>query len=393
MASLGQALGQETPAARDEELFLESVERALAQLRSQGQASGELERATVRPEEVESGFLLLDGTGCLLTANDRASRLLELRREAAGQPLELAFAHHPQLVRELGPLCRSGQALPRGELELVRRDGSRFGIGYVVEPLRRPDGMLRGCLILIAPLEALDTRQREAHLLQTLGELGELAAGVAHELRNGLGTLSAQLELLERGRLADPELLEEARREVSQLLRVVTDFLDFARPGTALLKPIELQTFAERLARDPLFSPPGVEVNAARGLPRIRGDEVLLRRAVSNLLANAVAAHREAGKQDPVELELQLHGRHVLLSVRDRGAGLPPGDPERLFDPFRSLRPGGTGLGLALARRVAWLHGGQLVLVNHPEGGVEARLTLPVEGEGAQGNPEAFRPS
>ncbi len=382
LAGLRQALGSELPAASDEELLLASFERALGKLRAAEPGTGEVPipaRGDVRPEEVESGFLLLDREGHLLAANDRAHSLLELDQDPMGKPLEKAFAHHPQLLRELAPLCRNGQALPHGTVELARRDGSRLAVGLVVEPLRRPDGGLRGSLVLLAEVAALDTRQREAHLLHTLGELGELAAGVAHELRNGLGTLRGQLELLSRAGSADPTLLSEAQGELSQLLRVVTDFLAFARPGTTTLRPIELETLVQRFTRDPTLSPPGVVVRGAPNLRRVRGDEVLLCRALDNLLANAVAAQREAGRTEPVEIVLEPDGSAVALAIRDRGVGLPEVDPERLFDPFRSFRPGGTGLGLALARRVAWLHGGHLVLRNRPQGGVEARLTLPTD--------------
>lgn len=379
------ALGADSPEANDEELLLSTLDRALGSLQrapavAQPAEVDWTESAGVRAEEIQSGFLLLDGEGRVLLANERARELLGLERDPAGQPVAEALANHPALVQELETVLRSGRGLPRAELELARRDGSSVQLGLVVEPLRRASGEVRGTLVLLADLGHLLARQREARLLETLGELGELAAGVAHELRNGLATVSGQLELLSRTS-PEGELLSEARAEVAGLARVVSDFLALARPGRIELGPIDLEQLAARAARDPSLRPPGVEVRIEAPGARIRGDEVLLRRAVGNLLANAVAAQREAGLNRPVELLVGGVPGGVRLRVLDSGPGLPAVDPERLFDPFRSFRPGGSGLGLALARRVASLHGGKLELGNRPEGGVEARLTFPAEQE------------
>ena len=115
----------------------------------------------------------------------------------------------------------------------------------------------------------------------------------------------------------------------------------------------------------------------AAGDPVLRGDPQLLERAVRNLLHNAVQAEREAGRSGPVEVSVVLQPEGVEVAVADRGPGLPAEIRERLFHPFATGRPGGVGLGLALAHRIVVLHGGRIRLEDRPGGGTQALLSFP----------------
>jgi signal transduction histidine kinase len=206
-----------------------------------------------------------------------------------------------------------------------------------------------------------------------------MAAGVAHELRNSLATLEGYLSLIERrpdeGSVVD--FLGEIRHETAHLRRVVEDFLAFARPGTARRETVDRPALLARAAADPALADAAVGVAPGAPAAHLRGDPQLLERAVKNLLRNAVEAEREAGLPGGAQLALRRAADGVEITIDDRGRGLAPEVRERLFQPFVSARPGGVGLGLALAHRIVALHGGTLRLGDRPGGGTRAAIVFP----------------
>jgi len=340
-----------------------------------------LERALTT--SLASGLLLLDRQGRLLAVNRVGAELLGIEDPEPGAPLARALSAHPELADRLAGAVARGEEL--------RREECRVGnatLGITAHPLSRDDGGLRGYLILFADLTEVHRRERERRLADGLAQLGTMAAGAAHELRNSLATLMGYLTLAERrpGAEALPEYLAEMRRESEHLARVLDDFLTFARPETSRAEDVDLLALVRRAVADPALASGRVELivegepEAFRG--SLRGDSQLLERAIKNLLTNAVEAHQGAGSEaggEPVRLRLLRHGDELEVAVEDRGPGLPAEVRERLFTPFVTGRPEGVGLGLALAHRIATLHGGRLTLEDRPEGGTRARLHLPVQ--------------
>jgi signal transduction histidine kinase len=264
------------------------------------------------------------------------------------------------------------------------------------EPLRGEGGRTRGWLVVVADRTELDRRAAQERLAEGLAQLGELSAGVAHELRNSLASLSGWLALARRAHRArgatgapDPRAappsadldgcLDEAERETSQLARVVEDFLAFARPGTRRLEAVDLAALAARAAHDPALGDVSVALDLAREAS-FEGDAGLLERALRNLVANAAEAERSVGRRGPVAISLASVGGDWRIAVEDRGPGLPEAVRARLFEPFASGRPGGAGLGLALARRIVLLHGGSIRLEPRAGGGTTAEIRLPRGG-------------
>ncbi|MDP9119921.1 MAG: ATP-binding protein, partial [Acidobacteriota bacterium] len=272
----------------------------------------------------------------------------------------------------------------------VHAAGARLTVGLTAHPLRRGDGEARGYLVLFADLTEARRRAEESRLSDSLQSLGEMAGGVAHELRNSLATLRGYLTLIERR--PDEEsiggFLGEIRREADHLQRVLEDFLSFARPGTARVEEFSLATLVLRAAADPVLAE--TEVRMRGSLPDLwlRGDPQLIERALRNLLHNAAAAARESGSGE-VEVEILPLTEGAEVVIDDRGPGLPPEVRERLFHPFVTGRPGGVGLGLALAQRILSLHGGRIRLEDRPAGGTRARLFLPSDTFVTDGNDEA----
>jgi len=237
---------------------------------------------------------------------------------------------------------------------------------------------------LIQRTRRLEDQRREA---EELAALGELAANLAHEIRNPLNSINLNLELLEEDLSSgapDPsDSLAITRKEVGRLARLVTDFLTYARPTRARRELLEVSellrgvvAFLKQEARESL-----VHLRTAPELPRatVRGDEGQLRQVIINLVLNAIQA-LDGLEPDrrvvEVGVELGEDGT-VVLVVRDRGDGIPEKELKKVREAFYTSRPGGTGLGLAVAERVARTHGGHIELCNVEGGGFEARVVLP----------------
>lgn len=325
---------------------------------------------------LESGAMLLDVEGAVLALNPAGADLLSVPPPTPGTPLAEVAAGHRELHQVLAEAVGRERGVRRREIGL---DGRVLGLS--VHPLRRDDGAVRAFLVLFADLTESKRLAEESRLAEGLAQLGELAAGVAHELRNGLATLSGYLTLIERrpGEESAADYLDEMRQETRHLERVLTDFLAFARPGSARVEEVPLAPLLHHVAADPALGGRVEVACPADAAVTVSADPHLLERALKNLLHNAVEAEDGAGgPARPVTLRLARgEDGGVVMAVEDRGPGVPAELTKRLFQPFVSGRPGGVGLGLTLAHRIVTLHGGRLALAPRDGGGTRAEITLP----------------
>jgi signal transduction histidine kinase len=329
----------------------------------------------------ESGLLLLGRTGQVLALNAIGARLLSVAPSEPGVALHELLADHAALLELLDGAVQARHGVKRHECQVGER-----ALGFTVHALRPAGGQVRGYLVLFADLTQVRREAEEGRLAESLAQLGELAAGVAHELRNSLGTLRGYLGLMERrgGGAAAPadersdtdEYLAEMRRETDHLQRVLEDFMTFARPGTVRPRTLDLVELVRRCAADPALEGAAIEIAAA--VPaRLHGDPQLLERAVRNLLRNAVEAQRSVGRDGSVRAEVLVRGDEVELRVEDRGPGVSEAMRGRLFLPFATGRADGVGLGLALTHRIVTLHGGAIRHTAREGGGARFSVLLP----------------
>ena len=230
----------------------------------------------------------------------------------------------------------------------------------------------------------IDRLRREVAEAEHLAAVGRLAGSIAHEVRNPLSALRGLVQYLAKGHPPDSPQAEYAAAavaEVDRLERVVSGLLDYTRPRTPRRLPVEvgesLASAAALMRDDPRAQ--GVEINleVEPSLPSVPADPDQLRQVLVNLLVNALEALDGRGH---LWVRAKAEGDMVRVEVADDGPGLPPGDPERLFDPFFSTRQRGTGLGLAIARRMVRAHGGELNASPRPGGGAIFSFTLPLAG-------------
>jgi len=291
-------------------------------------------------------------------------------------------------------------AVPAGEVGEVVLNLSKVKLAERVQQLR--SGLLRqtvtvavltmatllvafGCVwLLIQRNRRLETARHEA---EELAALGTLAANLAHEIRNPLNSINLNLELLEEdmadGVTESSGSLASTRQEVSRLARLVSDFLTYARPTEPTLDAVRLVPLLHEVVEFLRGEARAMatHLRLAPGVPdiAIQGDAAQLRQVLLNLALNAIqaVAHLEPAERRVVELSASLADDQVVLSVRDRGNGIPEDQIDRVRKAFVTQRRGGTGLGLAIAERIVTSHGGELELANLHPVGFEARIVLP----------------
>ena len=370
------------PSGEDEIAFLiGTFKRAVAALaRSDTSAADDiatLQRTLV--QSFESGLLLLDSEAKILALNPVGCDLLAMAEPPVGTPVREALRAYPGLLEIFRTAVDDGRGLARREARIQIGERHKT-LGLTVHALRRDDGIVRGFLVLFVDLTEVRRQADEERLAEGLAQLGELAAGVAHELRNSLATLRGYLTLVERRPEQETvgSYLSEMRRESDHLARVVEDFLTFARPESAQVEEVELVALVRSAAADPALGTDAVTVETSNLVSaHIKGDPQLLERAIRNLLHNAVRAAREVTPGAGVVCRLSRKNADLELAVEDRGPGLPEAVRGRLFQPFVTTHPDGVGLGLSLAHRIVDLHGGNLRLEDRRGGGTRALITFP----------------
>ena len=273
-----------------------------------------------------------------------------------------------------------GRAYDRDEIalaeELARRISLWLDNAHLVEDLR-------------ASVEELGRAQTELVQRERLAALGELAATVAHEVRNPLGAMANSVSSLRR--LIKPEgdaatLLRVLEEENSRLNRIVADLLDFSRPSEPTLYPEPLPAVIEAAldaAQRASGDEPRIEVqwDVSDDLPLVRIDARLVQMVFSNLFANAIQAMPDGGKLDigVARLRDASGGCWAEVRIRDSGSGIAPDVQQRLFEPFFTTRATGTGLGLAIVKRIVDSHRGQVAVESTLGEGTTMVVRLPYE--------------
>jgi signal transduction histidine kinase len=235
----------------------------------------------------------------------------------------------------------------------------------------------------------LEEAEAQVRRADRLAALGQLTAGLAHELRNPLGTLKTSAELLERKVAADNDIAREMAgyisHEVDRINSLITRFLDFARPRNLSLEKADLHGMLdqaiERFDREKSGDAASVTVfkNYSPDVPPVRVEAELMEHVITNLLSNAAQAS-PPGAVVTVKTRLAdtAEGRMAEIAVIDRGSGIDPKHLESIFNPFFTTKPAGVGMGLAIVSKIVDEHGGQITVESTPREGSVFRVYLPV---------------
>ena len=331
-----------------------------------------------------SGVITLDGNGILAYLNPAAEDVLGVHlAEVRGRWVQEALPERLQPLRDalLGGLERHALQT-RGELLLKGATGRELPVGLSTNVLRH-DGEVTGVVAVFSDLTEVREMEAQARRNQTLAEVGALAAGIAHELRNGLSPINGSVECLQRELKLEGEnaqLMALIQTECSRLNRFVTDLLTYSRERPLVKEMLDLNEnladLCEHLARDPRRGRNvSVRFQPGQGGAEVPADREQLRQVWLNLAGNAFEAMGETGSLF-VRWQVNGHGQ-VVVEFVDDGPGIKPEDLVRVGQPFFTTKKGGTGLGLAIAQRIVERHAGVLAIKPAPERGTIVRVTLP----------------
>ncbi len=319
-----------------------------------------------------------DQRGIITYVNEKFCEISQYTRaELVGRDHRIINSgHHPRaFMRGLWKTIGEGRVW-RGEIRNRAKDGSLYWVDTTIVPFLDGRGKPRQYLSIrsdITPRKIAETQLRQQGALATLGQL---AAVVAHEVRNPLAGLRASLQIL-GGRFSsvvDRAIVVAMIARIDGLNAKVEDLLLYATPRPAHLQPVDVIA----LVRDVAVAA-GVATGQAGRIVEIAGsgrayaDPEMLRAALLNICLNAC----QAAGADEVAVEVSEAGGLCRIAVRDRGPGIAPEVRDHLFEPFITTRPGGTGLGLAIVRKLLELQNGHIALSDRRGGGTVVAIDLP----------------
>jgi two-component system, NtrC family, sensor histidine kinase HydH len=366
-----------------------ALEDSMRRLREQERAmSARAEQSERLNSEIvsslSSGLLVVGLGGEVRTINPAGRRMLRLPVVDPGTGFRKLLADATLVGDVIAECLASARPILRRSVQLRQRDGRDVHLGVTVSPLLDAQGSLQGAVCLFSDLTAVVDLEDQLRLKDSLARLGELTAGLAHEFRNGLATVHGYARLLDPSQVSTEyaAYVQGIRDETDALGRIVTNFLNFARPTQLTLVPVDVGGLVQRAVEEVR---PDVEARRGRvtvdgEFGTVDGDEVLLRQAVVNLLRNAV----EAGVGMPAPPHIRVGGhvdrsQHVLrVVVVDNGPGVDPALREKVFQPFFTTKGHGTGLGLSLVQKIVVTHNGRITLSSSEDGGASFQMTLPL---------------
>lgn len=365
-----------------------------------------------------SGIVGVDARGAVVLMNEGARAILGCPQgelgAAIGRHCRAVLAAQPMVARLLLEALEGRSALTRAELPLEGTE-ARASIGFTLSPVRDEGGAIRGSAILFRDLTSVERSDERDRLTERLAALGQMAAGLAHEIRNPLAGMEVLAGLLHRRLRDQPDtqpLVDDLLGELRQVAATVTASLDFVRPVRTDPEPVDPVELVEealarartRAARRMPRARPVVDRRFEGGIPPVAVDRELVGSAIANLIENAWEAMAAGDGRREARLGLRLEcrprprpepsvrvgalevgppasdaaDRELVIAVSDTGPGVPPDLREKVFYPFFTTKQGGSGIGLARVQKIALAHGGSIDLESRPGEGSTFRLRLPV---------------
>jgi len=345
---------------------------------------------------MRNGVIAIHRNGTLALMNDEAYRIFALTREDSdvGRPFVQVFQTRPDLIRVLS--CAFEMVTLPNRAELRLKDLDRV-VGYTMSLVRSETGLTIGAVLFFKDLTLVEQQAERERLRDRLASLGEMAAGIAHELKNPLAGIEVMAGLLRRQVPDSPDaqaLLADILSEAKLANAIVVEMLEFVRP-------VRLQVERTDVAHVLQQSITNAEVKASRrdtvvtleiadNLPLIDADASQLCQVFTNLLTNAFEAVNGRGN---VLLRATLDSPDegpgllpdfaeslpsLVLEVIDDGPGVPAELSDRIFNPFFTTKTTGSGLGLPIVRKIVDAHNGHIDLYSEPGHGTRFRVTLPI---------------
>lgn len=364
---------------------------------------------------VGSGVVTFSMDRVITTINNAAERMLGIyKEETLGLPCERVFGQNSSICRMLDESLLTAATLSRQEVEFQKREGNNIWLGLSVSPLRDKDGRHTGVIFVFTDLTEIKMLKEQGELRKRLAMLGEMSGGIAHELRNSMGTIMGYAKMLSK-KFPDEDT---AREEISTIISevnnmdlIIRELLNYGRNVTPALSPVDLAGLLRKAIDATIGKSENHNIDVEldiHDLPVINIDEVLMRQALQNIIQNGLEAMPDGGRiriaarsqvseyrnirddghgnlrfpplkkggaGEFKQVSASVEGVEILIS--DTGAGIPKESLDKIFLPFYTTKARGTGMGLALVHKIILSHGGHIDVESEPGNGTTFRIYLP----------------
>lgn len=346
---------------------------------------------------LRNGVLAITRDGRVAVMNQVAYRILGLipKPSDIGTPFTTVLRDRQDVSRIVAGAFDLSHLPNRAEMRLK---STGKVIGYTLSQVRDRRGHITGATLFFKDLTRVEQLEERERLRDRLAALGEMAAAIAHEVKNPLAGIEVMAGILKRQLLESPDaqaILGDIIKEAKMANAIVLEILDFVRPIRLQVEQIILaDAVRDAISLAESHVPRGgvaVDIALAPDLPSIHGDPYQLRQLFTNLLTNAFEALGGRGTvqilaaplaEDPSVSEPQ-GGPSLQIEVTDDGPGVPLDVMDRIFSPFFTTKPQGSGLGLAIVRKIVDAHDGRIDVSTPLAGGTRFRVTLPVKSSQA----------
>jgi PAS domain S-box-containing protein len=321
-------------------------------------------------QSVPTGVMSFNEEMRVMKINLSAEKILEVKGD-----MIVGKYHIDVLNKPLTDLLNDRKVVDRGEISYITPSGKKIWLGLTLSPLKDEEGRIIGQILIFTDITRLKAFESQTELRARLSSLGEISAGIAHELRNPMGVIAGYTKLLLKK--ADDSLkptVNTISKEIAVMDRIISDFLSFAKPAELNISDVDLKAIIKNCAATITNESDNINLSLdISGLPVIKGDEILLRQAFTNLIQNAVEAMPQGG-----ELAIKASIKDFLeISISDTGHGISENIMDKIFIPFFTTKDRGTGLGLAIVHKIVVSHGGS-ISVDSSDNGTTFRIRFPL---------------
>jgi two-component system, NtrC family, sensor histidine kinase PilS len=335
-------------------------------------------------DNVTSGLVTLDGSGRIVLANKAAETILEESHNLNGRSI---FHVLPGLQKFESRFSEEAGRIDRFEIDYFNSRDEKLLLGFSVSPLIH-QGQFAGNVLIFQDLTKIKRLERAMQMSEKMAAVGQLAAGIAHEIRNPLAGISGSIQLLRTTTHGEGSeeyrLMSIALKEIDRLNRLITDFLDFVRPSQPAGDTIELKSLITEVVDlvkvNKMFEKKDkkIDFDLSFGTNRsILGHRDQLKQVFYNLLINATHAVDDV-TNPKISVSTKLLNGNLVIGVRDNGCGMNTQTQKRIFEPFFTTKAKGTGLGLATVHKIVENHEARIFVESELNKGTEFVIEFPL---------------
>ena len=329
---------------------------------------------------IPSGVIVINMDGIATFCNASADKILGIDYPKEKDKSYLNILKGNSQVAELIKNGMKGETYYRKQIQ-IKTDRNTKWIGISTSILYDNKAMPMGVIAVFSDITDVKELEAEVKLKERLAAVGELSAGVAHEIRNPLSAIGGYAELLKRGLSEDESasVIEGIIKEAKNLNSIVTNFLSFVRKPQPVFKEIDVNALIKEIVsiacHDKGSGRIGFNIKPTRALPVIEADPFELRMAFLNIIQNAVQAMPNGGR---LTVKSGIQYGMIFIEITDTGGGIPKEIGDRIFNPFFTTKEQGTGLGLAIAHKIVESHDGRIEFKSKKGKGTTFIIRLPI---------------